>query len=92
MLLHWTPNALNDLQEISSYIERERSISSADKICSLLFESIQMLADYPYMGRLGRLAETRELIAGNYIVGYRVSSERIEILRIWHGARRYPPS
>jgi plasmid stabilization system protein ParE len=64
MRLHWTLNALNDLGEISSYIEQERSISSADKVCSIIFESIQMLADYPHMGRPGKLAGTREFVVG----------------------------
>lgn len=88
MVLHWTPNALNDLSEISSYIEQERSISSADKVCSILFESIQMLADYPYLGKPGRLVGTREFVVGKYIVGYRIGAEKIEIIRIRHGARR----
>jgi toxin ParE1/3/4 len=91
MLLRWTARALDDLNEISFYIEQERSVSAADKVCSTIFESVQMLANHPRLGKPGRLAGTRELIVSKYVVGYRVGADSVEIIRIRHGARRPTP-
>ncbi len=51
-----------------------------------------MLAQHPLMGREGRLAGTRELVivGSPFIAVYRVKKTRIEILRVLHGARRWP--
>jgi toxin ParE1/3/4 len=49
---------------------------------------------HPYLGRPGRVANTRELVVTStpFIVAYRVVSDRIEILAVFHGARRWPDS
>ena len=51
-------------------------------------------ADNPALGHPGRLPGTRELVVSGtpYIVPYRVSGrpERVEILRVFHAARRLP--
>jgi len=51
-----------------------------------------LLAQYPLMGREGRVRGTRELviIGSPFIVVYRVTKTRIEILRLLHGARLWP--
>jgi len=49
----------------------------------------------PRMGRIGRIAGTRELVLSGtpYVVIYdlRNMDEQIYILRVLHGARRWPP-
>jgi toxin ParE1/3/4 len=44
------------------------------------------------MGRSGRVADTRELVISRtpFIVVYRVTPTRIEILRVLHGAQAWP--
>ena len=51
-----------------------------------------MLADQPSMGRPGRIAGTRELVVTRfpYILPYRVRGSTIEILRVFHTARKWP--
>ena len=46
------------------------------------------------MGRPGRVPGTRELVIPGtpYIVPYRVQGEAIQILRVYHSARRWPES
>jgi toxin ParE1/3/4 len=46
----------------------------------------------PHRGRPGRWPGTRELVIPRtpYIVPYRVQGDLIEILRVFHGARRWP--
>ncbi|MGZ8341172.1 MAG: type II toxin-antitoxin system RelE/ParE family toxin [Telluria sp.] len=49
------------------------------------------LADFPDIGRPGRVMGTRELIIHpNYVIPYRVRGEFVDILRVQHVARRWP--
>ena len=44
------------------------------------------------MGRIGRVQGTRELVVNRspYLLIYRVTKSRIEVLRLLHGARMWP--
>jgi toxin ParE1/3/4 len=51
----------------------------------------QSLGQFPYMGRSGRVAGTRELLAHpNYWLIYRVRLDCIEIATILHTRQEYP--
>ena len=53
-----------------------------------------LLSEYPKIGRRGRAAGTRELVIARtpFIVVYRVRQkpERVEIIRVLHGAQKWP--
>ena len=51
-----------------------------------------LLPENPQIGRPGRVPGTRELIIPKtpFIVPYRLQGNAIQILRIYHGARRWP--
>ena len=55
-------------------------------------ETVTPLADFPQLGRLGRIAGTRELPVSRrpYIVIYRIQGAAIEILEVFHTSRRFP--
>ena len=57
-----------------------------------IYRAVERLADFPEMGRTGRVAETRELVIARtpWIVVYRVR-ESVEILRVIHASQRWPP-
>jgi toxin ParE1/3/4 len=57
-------------------------------------ESVTLLADHPELGRAGRVPGTRELVIPStpYLIPYRVRGQRIDILRVFHGRRRWPSS
>jgi toxin ParE1/3/4 len=81
---------LEDLKHTSHRIERDRNLNAANRVCSAIYESIQVLRRYPHSGRIGRHPGTRDLVVPRlpYIVAYRVvGSEAIQILRVWHGAQ-----
>jgi toxin ParE1/3/4 len=46
----------------------------------------------PNSGRLGRVPNTRELVVTGspYFLPYRIAGEAIHILRVLHGAGRWP--
>ncbi len=55
-------------------------------------DAVDRLADFPAMGRPGRVGGTRELVVPGtpYIIPYRVRKEKIEVLRVFHAARKWP--
>jgi toxin ParE1/3/4 len=90
MAVKWTKTALANLLAIVEYIEYdnpERAKSFALEIQT----KINSLAEFPGLGRPGRVNGTRELVIHpNYIVPYRVHGGDVEILRVQHVARRWP--
>jgi toxin ParE1/3/4 len=51
-----------------------------------------MLSDQPDAGRAGRVHGTRELVIADtpFILPYRVVENTVQILRVLHGARKWP--
>ena len=91
MRIHWTRPALADLEAIGDFIARDNPVAAKQLVVSLV-ASVDALRDHPNLGRPGRLAETRELVVAGtpYIVPYRVLGDDVEILAVFHGARRWP--
>ena len=88
--LIWTEPALQDLDDIGSYIAFD-SPRASETIVRRLVETVAALASHPKLGRMGRVTNTRELaVSGTpYIAVYRLR-ERIEIIAIFHAARKWP--
>jgi toxin ParE1/3/4 len=93
MRVAWTPSALRDLDAIGDYIRRENP-AAADRLVTRILDQVDTLQHHPSIGRPGRAPNTRELIVTNtpFIVPYRVRDEVVEILSVFHGARRWPDS
>ena len=52
----------------------------------------KVVGNHKALGRPGRVDGTRELLVHrNYFMVYDVKDERIRIVRVLHGARRWPP-
>ncbi|WP_116654080.1 type II toxin-antitoxin system RelE/ParE family toxin [Pelagibacterium sediminicola] len=86
----WLRDALQDLDDIGSYIALDNERAAAH-IVRRIVEAVAVLSWHPKLGRLLADGETRRLtITGTpYIAFYRLR-ERIEILAIFHAARRFP--
>ena len=71
----------------------EENPKAARDMAQRVWTAAMTLAEHPGMGRPGRVQGTRErVITGTpYIVVYRVRRE-VEILRVLHGAMRWPPN
>ncbi len=91
MQLKWLRQALRNLDDEAAYIAQD-SPQSAAAFVSHLMSSADMLIAHPQMGRPGRVPGTRELVITRfpYILPYRVRNETVEILRVFHTARKWP--
>lgn len=91
MRVRWLRRALRNLDEEAEYIARDDPDAAA-RIVDRIATSVERLATHPALGRTGRVPGTRELMLSGmpYVVAYRVRGETVEILRVFHGARKWP--
>jgi toxin ParE1/3/4 len=91
LLIGWTPLALSHLRNAFDYISQD-SEGAAVKILERIFDGIERLADYPSMGRSGRIGGTRELVITGtpFIVAHRVRRRDLQILAVMHASRKWP--
>jgi toxin ParE1/3/4 len=87
----WLRRALKNLDEEAEYIARDNP-EAAMRVVERIAASVGRLAIHPALGRPGRVPGTRELVVSGtpYIVPYRVRGDTVEILRGFHGARKWP--
>jgi toxin ParE1/3/4 len=89
--LLWTLEARQDRRDIGEHIAKENP-AAAITMDEIFSQKARMLADHPAIGRLGRVADTRELVVHrNYLLIYDVDGENIRILRVLHARRQWPP-
>lgn len=93
MRVRWLRAALAELDAEAEYIARDNPRAAA-KIVSSIATAVDRLTRHPAMGRPGRVAATRELVVPGtpYIIPYRVRGDFVEILRVFHAARKWPRS
>jgi toxin ParE1/3/4 len=89
--VRWLRRALRNLDQEADYIARDDPQAAAQFV-ERIAASVDLLATHLALGRPGRVPGTRELIVTGtpYIVPYRVRDDTVEILRVFHGARRWP--
>jgi toxin ParE1/3/4 len=94
MNIIWSPEAIEDLISLRAYIAEESPAGARQIVLRILHDVERLLPDNPHMGRPGRVPGTRELVIPQtpYIVPYRVRGQTIQILRVYHSARRWPDS
>ncbi|MGA3679607.1 type II toxin-antitoxin system RelE/ParE family toxin [Pseudomonas graminis] len=89
MIVEWRPEAVADLWEVLEYID-ERNPQAAEELYAEIERATSALPEHPYLYRLGRVLNTREIIVHpNYLVIYRLT-DRIEILSILHARQQFP--
>jgi addiction module RelE/StbE family toxin len=89
MRIVWSPQARDNLREIYLYIAEDNPYA-ARSVQERIKERVVALQDNPAIGRPGRVPGTRELIVSGtpYLIPYRIRDSRLEILRVYHSARR----
>ncbi|MDQ3530091.1 MAG: type II toxin-antitoxin system RelE/ParE family toxin [Actinomycetota bacterium] len=85
------PEAARNLTAQLEWIA-EHNLWAAIDMGDAIHAAVSRLAAHPAMARPGRVAGTRELVVVGtpYIVVYRVEASAVVILRVLHGAQRWP--
>ncbi len=95
MKIFWTELAVQDLDHIENYIKEDNPIAAIDVVLSIIDTAETLLSEYSRIGRPGRVHGTREMVVPDYpsyIIVYRLLENRLEIIRVFHGARKWPDS
>ncbi len=82
-----------DLLAIKDYIE-PRSPQGYQRVMVAIFTTMEQLESFPILGREGEVDGTRELSVPrtDYRIIYRLNPPYdVEVIGVWHGARKYPP-
>jgi toxin ParE1/3/4 len=89
--IRWTAVAADDLKSVHEYLTEHAPVR-ADIIVDRILNGIDVLEQYPNLGRQGRLGGTRELVITGtpFIVFYRLRKNQVEILGVLHAARKWP--
>lgn len=85
----YTRAALQDLQRIYKHVRAENP-AAAERVRLAILKTVEMLENFPYLGKRGRKRSTREKTIPKlpYLIVYRVDADEIVLLRIYHGARK----
>jgi toxin ParE1/3/4 len=91
MQLRWSEDAADDLERITNYLFEETP-QHAPALVRAIYKAPAALLSFPHRGRPGKKVGTRELVLSPlpYIVIYRIARDVIHILRILHGAQKWP--
>ena len=92
--IRWLKRALANLDAEAAFIARDNPAAAA-RVVEAIASTVELPAQYaPWaaLGRPGRVEGTRELVVPDtpYLVPYRVRGHAVEILRVFHGARKWP--
>lgn len=89
MRVEWHPRARRDAAAIVEYIA-DQSPRAAIAVRHAIEQQADRLVDFPRIGKTGRVPGTRELVVPPYILVYRGEDQAVRIMRVIHGARRWP--
>lgn len=80
--------AARDLDSIIAYIALDNP-DAAEKTFRAIAAAAEHLAEFPEMGRAGRLPETREIAVPGlpYLIVYLAAADTVTVVAVFHGAR-----
>jgi addiction module RelE/StbE family toxin len=89
MRVRYTRRALSDIASIAEYIQQHNP-SAAQRVESAIRSCVEMLRDFPKIGRDRPELDARSLGVPRYpyTVYYRVRGKRVSILHIRHDRRK----
>ena len=91
MRVRWLKVALANLDAEAEYIAKDNA-AAAGRVVQKILRAVDLLKENPALGRAGRVEGTRELVVAEtpYVIPYRVRGDAVEILRVFHAARKWP--
>lgn len=90
--LAWTIQAEEDLDNIVRYIALD-NVEAALWLDGVITTAAAGLAIQPFMGKPGRVPQTREYVPHkHYVIVYSVEEDAVEILAVLHTSQEWPPA
>ncbi len=91
MRVEWLPEAQRSLTAQLEWIAERHPWAALD-VGDAIHAAVGRLSNYPAMAPSGRVPGTRELavVGTPYIVVYCIEPSAVVILRVLHGAQRWP--
>lgn len=87
MIISYTPESINDLIRLRKF-NADKNPDAAQRISKALQKGITQLKAFPSLGVEVEEAPNpeivRDLILGNYVVRYLLTTNEVHILRVWH--------
>jgi len=89
--LRRTEAASTDLRLVADYLF-DRAPQHAPRVVEDIYDAAESLVSLPSRGRPGKKPGTRELVLNRlpYVVVYSINDEVVHIVRILHGAQKWP--
>jgi toxin ParE1/3/4 len=91
MEIVWGDVALSSLERARRYIAEDNP-AAGERVRGTILSAVRRLAEFPSMGRLGRISDTRELVVVGtpYVVAYAIVGDKVVIIAVQHGAQEWP--
>lgn len=91
MRIKWLRRAVLDLEAAERFVAEDNPEAARQQSLKIL-RAVSLLIERPGLGRVGRIAGTRELVVSGtpFVVPYRVAENVIQILRVYHTSRKWP--
>ena len=92
MTLQWSPESIHDLIALRAHISEDDPAAAKRVALHILYCVEHLLSENPQLDHPGRVPGTRELVIPKtpFVVPYRVRDDVLEVLRVYHHARRWP--
>lgn len=92
MRLVWTERSRRHLAALFEHIAADNPAAARRVVDRIVTLAERLLREHPRGGRPGRVEGTRDLVVTKtpYIIAYLVEDDRIVVLAVLHGKRRWP--
>jgi toxin ParE1/3/4 len=89
--VNWLRAARANLIAVSEFISQNNPDAAARTVAAIV-RAVEALEHFPALGRPGRISGTRELVVSGtpYVVPYRVRGDAVQLIRVFHAARKWP--
>jgi len=87
----WSRRAVTHLTALRKFISVDKP-TAASRMATVLVAAVERLKERPALGRPGRIGGTRETVVPRtpHVIAYRLRSDRLEVLGLFHGRRKWP--
>ena len=83
-------SSVADLEQIRAWYSEQQAPEVGERLLREIIEQVERLADFPESGRVVPefgLAQLREVIHPPFRIVYRLTGDRVRVVRVWRSER-----